>query len=80
MKSTMTDTVPTKTTNTPPRANLQGIPRELRDMIYEHVADNEKERIVLGRRFVEARKEESLSSRWRYRGKQLSESAQRRIS
>lgn len=44
----------------PPRASLQGIPRELRDRIYQHLADSE-DRFVLGWRFVEARKDESLS-------------------
>lgn len=39
----------------PPRATLQGLPRELRDQIYENLAETE-ERIVLGWRFVEAYK------------------------
>jgi hypothetical protein len=50
------DTDPTITsptqTSLPPRASLQGLPRELRDQIYEHLAETE-ERIVLGWRFLQ---------------------------
>ena len=42
-------------TSLPPRASFLGLPRELRDQIYEHLADTE-ERIVLGWRFVQAYK------------------------
>lgn len=41
----------TSKTTIPLRASLQGLPRELRDKIYEHLATTE-ERIVLGRRFT----------------------------
>ena len=39
-------------TSLPPRASLQGLPRELGDRIYEHLAETE-ERIVLGWRFLQ---------------------------
>ena len=44
-------TSPTQT-SLPPRASLQGLPRELRDQIYEQLAETE-ERIVLGWRFLQ---------------------------
>jgi hypothetical protein len=51
--------------NTPPAASLQGLPRELRDLIYEFVADTE-EIIVLGRRMVEVHRANSAWSLDRY--------------
>jgi hypothetical protein len=44
-------TSPTQT-SLPPRASLQWLPRELRDQIYEHLAETD-ERIVLGWRFLQ---------------------------
>lgn len=60
-KITTSDDRTNKTNETPPKPTLQTIPRELRDSIYKLVAATE-ERIVLGRRMVEARKNDSTWS------------------
>lgn len=48
-----------KSTGIQPQASLPGLPRELRDEIFNFLAATE-ERVVLGRRFVEARKDKTL--------------------
>lgn len=58
--STKTDTADAtaEAASIPSKPTLQTLPRELRDMVYEYVAETE-ERIVLGRRMVEARRANS---------------------
>lgn len=55
-------TTPTTTpaVNMLPQASLQGLPQELRDKIYAYLRATE-EGVVQGRRFVELRKNESLT-------------------